>query len=230
MSMAAIFAALHATLYVVSFNIAFWRNFAVYIEPIEAILLGPLYGFLSAIIGSLTGRLASGFTDPLWIFGIAAESFSVLLVGFLARGNLKPILGAYSIMLLAYFIHPFGLLLPIWTILDILIALGLIWLAAYSSSNLLSSDKKKLPIALVLISFICVTTDSLIRIFLLVPIGLYNFFNWGFDTLYFVFVSSAFYSYVEDIIVVIVSLIVGTPTLLTVSKLGLTWKAKKDNS
>jgi hypothetical protein len=50
-SLAAVFAALHTVLYVVSFGL--WRNWGIYLEPVEAVILGPEIGFSAALVGSL---------------------------------------------------------------------------------------------------------------------------------------------------------------------------------
>jgi hypothetical protein len=219
-SLTAIFAALHAVLYFFSFGL--WRNWGIYLEPIEGIVLGPKIGFFAALIGSSMARMIK--PDSLWMFGIIAEPISVLLAGFLARAKWRPVLATYAIMLLAYFIHPFGSALPLWTILDILFALLLIYPSAKFSKNLFRTDVKPLSLALVLISFVCIATDSLVRIFLLVPCGLYSLFPQifgSFEKLYGVFVLGAIDSYIEDSIVVLISFLVGVPLLMTVLKLGV---------
>ncbi|NWF86670.1 hypothetical protein HXY32_02505 [Candidatus Bathyarchaeota archaeon] len=86
-----------------------------------------------------------------------------------------------------------------------------------------------MPIALVLISFVTIATDSLVRVFLLVPAGLYNLFPeffGNYDMLYATFVAAAVDSYIEDLIVVIVSFIVGVPLILSLSRLEF-WKETK---
>jgi len=229
LSLTAIFAALHAVLYFISFGL--WRNWGIYLESIEGIILGPKIGFFAALIGSIIGRIANP-TDPFWMFGIVAEPLSVLIAGFLSRAQWKPALVAYVIMLSAYFIHPFGRALPLWTILDILLALVLIYPAARFSRSLFAIDVKRLPIALVLISFVTIAADSLVRVFLLVPAGLYSLFPdffGNYDMLYVVFVGAAVSSYIEDLIVVIISFIVGVPLILSLSKLGF-WKERKQEN
>jgi hypothetical protein len=222
MSLTAVFAALHAVLYSVSFRLGLWRNWGIYLESVEGIVLGPKIGFLAVFIGSLIARILTGFSDVFWMFGIVAEPFSVLIAGLLVRRKWKPVLTAYVIMLSAYFVHPFGRALPLWTILDVLFALLLIYPAARLSQNLFKTDIKHLSITLVLVSFVCIATDSLIRIFLLVPCNLYSLFPGvfgSFEGLYAVFVGSAVDSYIEDAMVVIVSFLVGVPLLVSISKL-----------
>jgi len=214
-----IFGALHAVLYLISFGLGLWRNLAIYLAPIEGIVLGPGAGFLAAFLGSSIPRIAT--LDPLFIFGIVAEPVSVLAVGWLSRGKWKPVLVIYGAMLSGYFIHPFGRQLPLWTIIDVLVALFIIYPAAKLSSCLLSNDFRRLSIAFVLLAFVCTATDALARIFLLIPIGLYLPFFQDFNTLQTVFIGSAVNSYIEDVLVILVSLFAGVPLLVATSKLGL---------
>lgn len=216
-SLMVMFAALHAVLYFVSFGL--WRNWGIYLEPIEGILLGPKVGFSTALLGSSIARMIK--QDDFWMFGIIAEPISVLMAGFLAKTKWKPVLALYILMLSAYFVHPYGRDLPLWTILDILFALFLIYPAAKLGKHLFGSDMKRLSVALVLTSFVCVATDSLVRVFMLVPCGLHTLFFPDFAALYEVFVGAAAISYIEDIIVVVVSFLVGVPLLTTALKLKL---------
>ncbi len=222
-------AALHAVLYFISFGL--WRNWGIYLESVEGIILGPKFGFLAALLGSLIARMVK--PDNFWMFGTIVEPLSVLMAGFLIKAKWKPVLLIYAIMLSAYFIHPFGRALPLWTILDVLFALLLIYPAAKFSDNLLKNDVKRLSVSLVLISFVCIAADSLARVFLLIPCGLHGLFFNSFDELYLVFVGAALDSYIEDCIVVMVSFFICTPLLISISKLGLFKKkaggyAKKD--
>ncbi len=212
----AVFAALHATLYFVSFGLG-WRNWGIYLEAIEGIVLGPQIGFVAALLGSSIARMVR--PDDLWMFGIIAEPISVLMAGFLAQGKWKPVAASYGVMLAAYFIHPFGRDLPLWTILDVLLAFLLIYPTAKLGKNLMKKEVKSLSLAMVLIAFVTIATDSLARIFLLVPCGLNALFFSSFEVLFAVFATSAVSSYIEDLLVVFVSLVVGVPLLKALSKL-----------
>lgn len=217
-SLIATFGALHAVLAFISLGIGPWRNWAVYLEPFEGIILGPQIGFFAALVGSSIARMAWQSSD--WMFGVIAEPLSVLIAGFLAKAKWKPVLAIYSLMLSAYFIHPFGRELPLWTILDILLTIFLIYPAAKLSSNLFGTDVRRLSVALALISFTVIVTDSLVRVFLLVPAGLYNLFTLDFGTLQGMFITAAGFSYLEDAVAVAISFLVGVPLLTRILKLG----------
>ena len=226
-SLIAVFGALHAVLYFLSFGL--WRNWAIYIESIEGIILGPYTGFFAALIGSSIARMIQ--PDPLWMFGIVAEPVAVLIGGFLAGGRWKQSLTVYAIMLSAYFIHPFGRELPLWMILDLLAALFVFYPAAKLGHSLFEADLKRLTITLILLSFACSTTDALVRLFILIPGGVYTLFPGIFGTLEQIsaaFIPAAINSYIEDGLAVTVSILVGVPLLVAISKTKLLPKTRQN--
>lgn len=210
-----IFASLHIILYLMPFEL--WRNWAIYLEPIEGIVLGPWAGFTSAFIGSVVARIIKP-TD-FWMFGITAEPIGALTAGLLAKGNWRSVIAIYGVMLSAYFIHPLGRELPLWAIIDIFIALVLIYPVAKIGRRIYNENSKHLTVPLALTSFISTATDSLVRIFLFIPAGLFSFFGLTTEAVYAIFIAGAISSYIEDILVVIVSLIVGIPILLSMKKI-----------
>jgi len=109
--------------------------------------------------------------------------------------------------------------LPLWTILDVLLAFALIYPAAKLSRMGVQDGGRRLQFSLVLVSFIGTVTDALSRVFLFVPAGLYAFLGLSYDEVFFVFTTGATASYIEDLIVVVVSFIVGVPLLLALQKI-----------
>jgi uncharacterized membrane protein len=212
----AVFAALHVTLWMLPYP--WFRNWAIFLEPIEGVILGPSAGFLAALIGSGLGRIIK--FDPFWMFGVVAEPLGVLVAGFLAKGKWKPVAAIYAIMLGAYFIHPFGQMLPLWTILDIPLALILIYPAAKVGKFVYEKNSLHLTLASALIFFVGTVTDSLTRVFLLVPVGLYKFFpDLTFEVLRdYVFVPGAALSFFEDGLAIIMSILIGVPLIVALRK------------
>jgi len=209
----AIFAALHSALYLLPGP---WRSWSVYLEPIEGIVLGPIAGFFTALIGSSTARMIK--PDEFWMFGVIAEPLGVLVSGFLAKGRWKPVMAIYGVMIAAFFMHPYGRMLPFWTVLDIIFAFIIIYPATKVTKYVYQSDFTHLSKTLVPISFVGTVADSLTRVFLLVPAGLHTLFFPSFDVLNWVFVTGAVGSYIEDLIVVMVSVVVGVPLLVALRK------------
>jgi uncharacterized membrane protein len=211
-----VFAALHVTLYLISPPFL-WRNWAIYLAPIEALVLGPWAGFSAALIGSSLGRFV--LPTNMWMFGIIAEPLSVLCAGFVIKGKWQPVLAIYAVMFAAYFASPAGRGLPLWPLLDTMIAFCLVYPASKLSKNLFGEKVRLLPVSLVLVSFITVATDAFVRVFLLIPVGLYSsVFGMPTDALYVVFVGGGIDSFIEDLLVIVVSLSVGVPILLALRK------------
>jgi hypothetical protein len=211
-----VFAALHVTLYLVSPPFL-WRNWAIYLAPIEALVLGPWAGFSAALIGSTLGRFV--LPTNMWMFGIIAEPLSVLCAGFLIKGKWQPVVAVYAVMFAAYFVSPIGRGLPFWPLLDTMIAFFLVYPAAKLSKNLFGEKVKLLPTSLILVSFMTAAIDAFVRVFLFVPVGLYSsVFGIPTDALYVVFVSGGVDSFIEDALVIVVSLAVGVPILLALRK------------
>ena len=213
--MVAVFAALHAVLFLPEGP---WRSFAIYLMPIEGIVLGPTVGFTAALLGSTVARLIK--PDFWWMFGIVAEPMGVAAAGFLAKGRWKETALIYGLMLGAYFIHPYGRMLPLWTVLDLLVAFALIYPASKVGKWRWGERTERLLAALLMIAFISTVADSMTRVFLLVPAGLYNSLDMSYETLaYGWFIPGAIGSYIEDLLVCIATLIAGVPLLMSLRKI-----------
>ena len=207
-----VFSAFHATLYLIS-PAFLWRNWAIYLSPIEGMVLGPWAGFSAALIGSTLGRVL--LPSPLWMFGIVAEPLSVMSAGFLTRDKWQPVMGLYVAMFAAYFVSPMGRSLPLWPMLDTIFAVCLIYPAARLSKNLFSENVELLPISLVIMSFITVSTDGLTRVFLFIPAGLYSsVLGLSPATTAVAFIGGGIDSFIEDALVVLITLVAGVPILL----------------
>lgn len=210
----AVFAALHVVLD--SMPVYVFREWGMYLEPLEGIILGPKLGILTAVIGASVSRAVIGASAFSFIYGVTGESIGVLIAGLLVRGRWRIVAAIYVFMLGAYFIHPYGLRLPLWTIMDCLVAFVLIYPAALLSKQLLAKeeDVKRFTLAILLISFVSTVAHSLTMIFILVPAGTYTVEFGTFEAVYYAFVIGAAGSYVEDAIVIAVSLLVYSPILL----------------
>lgn len=212
-----VFAALHVVLYLLPYP--WFRNWAIFLVPIEGIILGPSAGFFAAVIGSSLGRVIKPIPD--WMFGVVAEPLGVLGAGLLAKGKWKPLAVIYAVMLGAYFIHPWyfeGQMLPLWTMVDIPIAFILIYPATKIGKFVYEKSSLHLTLASILIFFVSTVTDSLVRVFLLVPAKLYEFFGWSFVDLYGGFVFFAAFSFIEDGVAIIMSIVIGVPLIVALRK------------
>jgi len=218
-ALTAVFAALHAVLFLPG---GAWRSLVIYLMPIEGIVLGPSVGFVAALIGSTVARLIK--PDIFWMFGIIAEPIGVAAAGLLSKGRWKEVQLTYSVMLGAYFLHPYGRMLPLWTVLDLLIAFALVYPVSRIGTWVWAEQTKKFAAALLLIAFVSTVADSMTRVFLLIPCRLYDFFGLSYDVLaYEWFIPGAVGSYIEDCLVSVVTFTAGIPLLLSLRKaMGLT--------
>jgi hypothetical protein len=107
----------------------------------------------------------------------------------------------------------------LWTIADVLVAIALIYPAARIGKWVSEPNLKRLVVSLLLISFIGIATDALMRIFLLVPAGLHTLLTSNPEVVYGVFVVGAADSFIEDALVVAVSLVIGVPLLSALQKI-----------
>jgi hypothetical protein len=149
------------------------------------------------------------------MFGIVAEPLSVMSAGFLTRGKWQPVMALYAVMLAAYFISPLGQLLPLWPMLDTVAAVCLVYPAAKLSKNLFGENVKLLPVSLVIVSFITVAVDGLTRVFLFIPAGLNSsVLGLSVAATTVAFVGGGVDSFIEDALVVLITVIVGVPILL----------------
>lgn len=210
-----VFAALHAVLYLWSVDL--WRSWSIYLEPIEGVILGPWVGFASALVGSLVARVVK--PSDLWMFGVIAEPVGVMVCGFIVKKQWQPALAIYALMLGSYFIHPFGRQLPLWPILDILVALVLVFPVALLCGKLSEEDSRLLPLTVPLIAFIGTVTDALTRVFLLIPLDFYTVFGWSEETVYAAFILGAANSFIEDILVIVVSAVIGAPLIAALRRI-----------
>ena len=210
------FAALHSILYLIPTGL--WRSLSIYLEPLEGIILGPYASFLAVLVGSIIARSIK--PTGLWMFGVFAEPIGALACGLIVKGRWKTLLLIYTVMLGAYFIHPLGREIPLWTILDVLAALILIYPAARLSRKLLEGDACQIPFATSLIAFIGCATDSLARIFLLIPAGFYHVLGWPRSAVYIAFLAGAVDSYIEDILTVVFAFTVGSSKLLALRRIS----------
>jgi hypothetical protein len=220
----AVFASLHAVLFLPE-GLP-WRSYVIYLMPIEGIVLGPVAGFFSALLGSTVARLIK--PSELWMFGIVAEPLGVLGAGLLAKMRWKELTLIYGVMLAAFFLHPYGTMLPLWTVLDLIVGFVLIYPTSRMAKALWGNKTRRFPVALLLVAFVSTVADSMTRVFLLVPAGLYQFFGFDFDALSGIFVLGAVGSYIEDLTVAAATLLAGVPLLLSLRKIlrlekPLTW-------
>jgi hypothetical protein len=210
----AVFAALHVILD--SIPVYPFREWAVYLEPLEGMILGPRLGVLTAVVGGSISRAVIGANIFSFVYGVTGEAVGVATAGLLIKGRWRIVAALYAFMLAAYFTHPYGLMLPLWAVLDCMVAFALIYPAAVLNRNIFEKrmEVRRFALTVLLISFISTVAHSLTMVFILVPAGMYMVELGTFEAVYYAFVIGAAGSYLEDVIVLAVSIAVYSPLLL----------------
>jgi uncharacterized membrane protein len=212
-ALTAVFAAMHTILYLPEGP---WRSFVIYLIPIEGIILGPPIGVSSALLGSSIARLIK--PTPDWMFGVIAEPIGVLVAALLAKGKWKEVTLTFGFMLAAFFAHPYGRMLPLWAMLDVFTAFILIYPASRVGARMWENRTEFFVTGLVLVSFVSTVADSLTRVFMFIPAGFSQVLGLPYETLIEIYIVGAVGSYIEDLLVVMVTLIVGVPLLVGLKK------------
>jgi len=106
------------------------------------------------------------------------------------------------------------------TVLDLLTAFVLIYPVSKVGRWIWGEYVERLSIASVLAAFISTVADSMTRVFLLVPGGLYQFFGLSYEALaYECFIPGAVGSYIKDLLVSTATFVVGVPLLISLRKI-----------
>ncbi len=210
-SLVAIFAALHAVLGMIP---GIWRSWMIVIEPLEGVILGPVGGFISALIGGLLARFIRPRTAIMYIFGLG-EPIGACIAGLVFKGRYILVVAVYTVMLAAYFIHPVGRSLPAWCLWDVYLAY-----IAVLSLPIISRISKELnkPVRLIMSAFIGSEADVLTRIFLFIPVELYKVMGVPEEALPAIWVAGAFETPIEVVISVLAIVAIGVPLLRTLDK------------
>jgi hypothetical protein len=221
----AVFAALHIIMN--AMPLYPFRQWAVYLIPIEGIILGPSLGTMTVILGGIISRTIIGADLYSFIYGVTGEAIGVLSAALLVKKRWKIVMAIYVIMLSAYFIHPYGTKLPFWTILDCLVAVGLIYPTALLSKNLFDQEIriKRFVLSIALISFVSTVAYSLTMIFILIPLGTYTIEFASFDAVYYAFVIGAAGSYIENAFILLIAILGYSPLILILRRTGIVTKS-----
>lgn len=130
-------------------------------------MLGPSIGFFAALIGSGIARLIK--PTMWWMFGLVAEPLGVMAAGLLAKGRWKEMQIDLRRNARSHFLHPYGRMLPLGTVLDLLLAFIMICPTSKVGGWIWKEQARKFTVALLWIAFVSTVADSMTRVFILVP-------------------------------------------------------------
>ncbi len=210
-SSVAIFAALHTILGLIP---GVWRSQIILIEPLEGLVLGPIGGFLSALIGCLLARFIRPRIPVMYLFGFG-EPIGAMVAGFVYKGIMLPVALIYTFMLVAYFLHPLGRVLPAWCLWDIYIAYIVLLTYPFFRDKI----EEKRGFKLLITALLGLEADVLARVFLLIPVELYQVLGYTESLLVVIWIEGAIRTPIETAIGVFTTLIVGIPLLSILDKI-----------
>jgi len=205
-----------------------WYGLIFILEPLNGIILGPLFGFASTLIGVLIGhsilfRGEIALYEYLFTLGVP---LGAMISGLLYQKRWKFVFVYFTMLLIAYFLTPVTSTLPVWGIWDTLLSFMVLCIIIILPNSIRSWLLKK-KLFLPLIAFIGLEADILFRIFLFIPCQTYNLL-YGFtaDVLEAIWVTAAFITPVQVVISMLIAATVG-PYILRLSLLNQKQKLKK---
>jgi hypothetical protein len=147
-----------------------WDSWVFILSPLLGILLGPFMGAASVLMGSLIGH-ALNFRDIFELVFLSGAAVGCTMAGLVFQQRWKPVLGAYTALLMSYLLYPVSWALPLWGIWDVLLGYGVVvvFSLAVTQGALPNETNRRTTTLLVLCSLIGLESDILFRIVLLVP-------------------------------------------------------------
>ncbi|RLI07495.1 hypothetical protein DRO32_03790 [Candidatus Bathyarchaeota archaeon] len=240
----ALMAALHAALASIPGPMGF-RSWMIILMPLEGMILGPGPGALSAMIGGSVGCVLRGEAAILPIVAFS-EPVGAASAGLALKRKWKELSALYATMLAAYFIHPFGRVLPAWCLWDIYVAFSISLVALIFSSEAFSrslalaysrlSDFCPLilvirppgagwepgsPLSMALSAFLGLEADSLARIFVFIPLCFYVVLGVELQAIIPLWYLGALATPVEGLLGALVASVVGPPVFRALGYKGL---------
>lgn len=192
-----------------------WYGWIFIIAPLNGIILGPLLGFTSTLIGVLIGhsivlRGEVALYEYLFTLGVP---LGAMVSGLLYQKKWRLIFAYFGILLTAYFFTPVTSTLPLWGIWDTILAFAVLFVINLLPNSIRTWLWKK-PFTLPLMAFIGLEADILFRIFLFISCQTYQlFYGFSVEALEAIWVTAAFITPIQVVISIVVTAIVGPHVL-----------------
>jgi hypothetical protein len=143
-----------------------WYSWVFLVVPLFGFILGPVYGFLSILVGVLVGHSIYFRGIHEFLFTIGAP-VGAMIAGMLFRQKRSIPIIFFTVLLASYFLTPISWELPLWGMWDVYLAFIVLLIVTIMHFN-----KSRLLIS----TFVGLEADVLFRIFLLVPLQTYHIF------------------------------------------------------
>jgi len=203
-----------------------WYSWIFVFEPVNGIVLGPLAGFFSSLIGVMIGHYVN-FVDVYEFLFTLGVPIGATISALVFRGKWKIPLIYHAALLVAFFATPIAWQLPPWGMWDTYLALAcllVIIVAMRKWKNLWDTKtRRNLIYILALSAFIGLEADVLFRIFIFIPCQTYRLF-YGYDVgvLQATWVLGAVETPIKAALSALVTTMIGLPLISAARKMGAT--------
>ena len=202
-----------------------WYSWVFISEPITGIMLGPLAGFFSSLVGVMAGHFINFIDVYEFLFTLGAP-LGAMVSALVFRGKWRTVLIYYFALLGGFFAAPVSWQLPFWGMWDVYLAFAVLVVTAVVATKWKSLWNVKSNIRLVYIlalsAFIGLEADVLFRIFIFVPCQTYRLF-YGYDVsvLQAIWAVGAVETPIKAALSTVVTSLVGPPIISAARKMGL---------
>ncbi|MEM3641432.1 MAG: hypothetical protein QXH37_05890 [Candidatus Bathyarchaeia archaeon] len=202
-----------------------WYSWVFISEPITGIMLGPLAGFFSSLVGVMAGHFINFIDVYEFLFTLGAP-LGAMVSALVFRGKWRTVLVYYFALLGGFFAAPVSWQLPFWGMWDVYLAFAVLVVTAVVATKWKSLWNVKSNIRLVYIlalsAFIGLEADVLFRIFIFVPCQTYRLF-YGYDVsvLQAIWAVGAVETPIKAALSTLVTSLVGPPIISAARKMGL---------
>lgn len=186
-----------------------WYSWIFLVVPLFGFILGPVYGFLSILIGVLVGHSIYFRGIHEFLFTIGAP-VGAMIAGMLFRQKRSIPIIFFTILLASYFLTPISWQLPLWGMWDVYLAFIVLLIV-----TIINFNKSRLLIS----TFVGLEADILFRIFLLIPLQTYHLF-YGFtpEAMKLIWVGGAFITPIQVGIAILFTMIIYPPVQKVVKR------------
>lgn len=225
LSLVALFAALNVVfdslVSLPEFPSGVWYSWGFLIEPLTGVVLGPLMGFASTLVGVMIGHYINFIDVYEFLFTLGAP-IGAAVAALLFKGKWKIVLSYYSALFVAYFVTPVSWHLPLWGMWDTYVAFAVLLAAVFMiEKGLWNKDLKRLPFFLAVSAFVGLEADVLFRIFVLVPGQTYSlFYNFEVEVLAGIWGAGAIITPIKVALSTFTTVMVGPPLIRALKKTG----------
>ncbi|MCS7114783.1 MAG: hypothetical protein RMJ15_09290 [Nitrososphaerota archaeon] len=202
-----------------------WHSWVFISEPITGIILGPLTGFFSNLVGVMVGHSINFIDVYEFLFTLGAP-LGAMISALVFRGKWRIALAYYLVLLGGFFAAPVSWQLPFWGMWDVYLAFIVLLATAFIATKMKGvwdvHSKIRLVYILALSTFIGLEADVLFRIFVFVPCQTYRlFYNYDIGVLQAIWALGAVETPIKVALSTIVTVLIGPPIISVARKMGL---------